>query len=88
MIFITYIAINDEIRSKGYGSKILTYLKENNPTLPISLNVEMLDDNASNKEQRIKRVVFYERNGFKLLKNTVSNGKDTFSIMSTKEPLV
>ena len=47
----------------------------------------MLDDNASNKEQRIKRVVFYERNGFKLLKNTVSNGEDTFSIMSTKEPL-
>ena len=47
----------------------------------------MLDDNASNKEQRIKRVAFYQRNGFKLLKNTVSNGKDTFSIISIKEPL-
>lgn len=87
MIFITYIAINDEIRSKGYGSKILTYLKENNPTLPISLNVEMLDDNASNKEQRIKRIKFYERNGFKLLENKVSNGKDTFSIMCTSDVL-
>ena len=87
MIFITYIAINDEIRSKGYGSKILTYLKESNPTLPISLNVEMLIDDAPNKEQRIKRVKFYERNGFILLKNTVSNGKDSFSIMSTKQPL-
>ena len=47
----------------------------------------MLDDNASNKDQRIKCVAFYERIRFKLLKNTVSNGKDTFSIMSTKEPL-
>lgn len=47
----------------------------------------MLDDNASNIEQRIKRVAFYERIRFKLLKNTVSNGKDTFSIMSTKETL-
>ena len=25
MIFITYIAINDEIKSKGYGSKILSF---------------------------------------------------------------
>lgn len=88
MIFITYITINDEIRPKGYRSKILTYIKENNPTSPVSLNIETLDDNTSNKEQRIKRVAFCERNGFKLLKYTVSEGKDIFSIMSTKKPSI
>ena len=88
MIFITYITINDEIRPKGYRSKILTYIKENNPTSPVSLNIETLDDNTSNKEQRIKRVAFCERNGFKLLKYTVSEVKDIFSIMSTKKPSI
>lgn len=83
MIFITYIAVNDEIRSKGYGSRIISTIKSRFPNKVISLNVERLIDDCDNYEQRFKRIKFYERNNFVLTDKFVSNGKEKFSIMAT-----
>ena len=64
-VFVFYLAVNDKIHSKGYGSKLLTTLFEENEGKDITLFIETMDDkNASNYEQRIKRLAFYERNGF------------------------
>ncbi len=64
-LFVFYIAINDEIHSKGYGSKLLNVLFEKYPEKAITLFIETMDDkNAKNYEQRVKRLAFYERNGF------------------------
>ncbi len=64
-LFVFYIAVNDEIQSKGYGSKLLSSLFEKYKDKPISLFIETMDDkNASNYEQRVKRLSFYEKNGF------------------------
>ncbi len=64
-LFVFYIAVNDEIHSKGYGSKLLNVLFDKYPDKPITLFIETMDDkNAKNYEQRIKRLSFYERNGF------------------------
>ena len=38
-IFVLYLAANDQIRSKGYGTKILDCLKQNTEKV-IVLNVE------------------------------------------------
>lgn len=84
-VFITYIAVNNEIRSKGYGSQILNTIKSRFPGKTISLNVERLIEDCDNYEQRIKRVKFYERNDFFLTDKLVSNGKEKFSIMSTEK---
>ena len=85
MVFITYIAVNNEIRSKGYGSQILNTIKSRFPGKTISLNVERLIEDCDNYEQRVKRVKFYERNNFFLTDKLVSNGKEKFSIMSTEK---
>ncbi len=64
-LFVFYIAVNDKIHSKGYGSKLLQVLFDKYPNKSITLFIETMDDiNAENYEQRVKRLAFYERNGF------------------------
>ncbi len=64
-LFVFYIAINDEIHSKGYGSKLLHVLFEKYPEKSVTLLIETMDDKtAENYGQRVKRLAFYERNGF------------------------
>ena len=64
-IYCVFIAIKKEFRSKGYGSKFINFLKQK---LTEDMNylflVEMVEDSAFNKEQRIKRQTFYRRLGF------------------------
>lgn len=50
-IFVPYLAVNDLIRSNGYGTKILDWLKENTEKI-IVLNVESLNPSAPNALQR------------------------------------
>ncbi len=64
-LFIFYIAVNDQVQSKGYGSKLLDIIFKKHPNKKISLFIETMDDlKASNYDQRVKRLSFYERNGF------------------------
>lgn len=59
-LFVEHIAINKEIRSKGYGSKAFELLKEKY-NLPIILEAE-----APETEIQQKRIKFYENLGFKI----------------------
>lgn len=61
-IFVLYLAVNDRIRSKGYGTKILDWLKQNTEKI-IVLNVEAINPSVENALQREKRISFYSRNG-------------------------
>ncbi len=63
-LFVFYLAVNDKIQSKGYGSILLSDLKAKYPNKPISLFIETMDPKASNYEQRVKRLAFYQRKGF------------------------
>ena len=61
--FIFYLAVNEEVQGKGYGSKIIAWIKENNKNMSIILDVEAIDSNKDNYKERLKRVEFYHRNG-------------------------
>ena len=63
-LFIYYLAIDENLRGKGYGSKILSLIKNSYPNKTITLNVEPIDENADNYSQRLTRLSFYKRNGF------------------------
>lgn len=63
-VYIMFLAVNERLRGRGYGSAILAHIKQAHPGKAIILNVEPLDDQAENAEQRVKRMRFYERNGF------------------------
>jgi len=64
IVFVQFLAISESRRSGGYGSKVMDSLKNLHSGKRIVLNIEMLDKQAKNYEQRIKRKAFYEKNGF------------------------
>ncbi len=59
-LFVEHIAINKEIRSKGYGSKTIELIKTKY-NLPIILEAE-----SPETEMQKKRIKFYENLGFKV----------------------
>ncbi len=59
-VFIEHIAIDENKRSGGYGSKAIEHIKEKY-NKPIILEAE-----APVTEQQIKRIKFYDRLGFKV----------------------
>ena len=65
VVMLDYLAVNPEIRSKGYGSFILKEIAKVYEGKTLFLACEKLDDEAENAEQRKKRLAFYERNGWK-----------------------
>ena len=64
MMFLLYFAVNAQLRSKGYGSRIIEEIRKIAGDREVILNVEKPDESAGNNTQRIKRIAFYKRNGF------------------------
>jgi len=63
-IHLNYFAIDKKFQNKGYGTIILSWLKEKFNNKAIVVDVEELDNNALNSEDRIRRKKFYNKNGF------------------------
>ena len=54
LVYVFFLAVTEENRSKGYGSKILDKIKEMNPQKIVTLAIEDTEDeNANNLEERI-----------------------------------
>lgn len=62
MHFLLFFAIEAGFRGRGYGSAVLSRLRQEYET--ISLNVELLIPTAPNLEERKNRFAFYGKNGF------------------------
>lgn len=65
MAYLSYFAIEGVYRSKGYGGTALAKLAEVYGGHQIVLDMERMDENADNYNQRLRRLVFYEKNGFR-----------------------
>lgn len=72
IVCIFYLAVSKEVRKQGYGSKILSNIKEMYNGNRIILNIEEILENSENYEERVKRKNFYIKNGFYDLNYTVS----------------
>jgi ribosomal protein S18 acetylase RimI-like enzyme len=64
IIFIQFLAISGELRSGGYGSQVIKAIKKLHSEKRIVLNIEEVNEQAANYQQRLKRKSFYETNGF------------------------
>lgn len=60
--FLLFFAVDDGLRSKGYGSAILSQLREEYGT--VVLNIEPFAEDAPNLPERHHRYGFYKHNGF------------------------
>ena len=62
--YLVFLATDSRIRSKGYGAQILKILAERGK--PIVLDIDPVDESAQDNEWRVRRLGFYERNGYAL----------------------
>lgn len=61
---IIYFAIEDALRSHGYGSEAIRLIRERMPERTIMVDIEREAPGADNNEQRRRRKAFYLRNGY------------------------
>ena len=84
-VFILFLAVNDQIRSKGYGSRIISWIRESYPNRVIFLDVERPDENATNNQQRVKRIRFYQNNGIYETNHFFTYDGVTYEILCTDQ---
>ena len=82
--YLLYLVVDPNIRSKGYGSQMMAWVKNKNGEKPMALDIETLDEKASNYEQRIKRYHFYQKNGFIETESIINYNDNDFIIMTNK----
>lgn len=64
MEYLFFLAIEKDLRSKGYGKRALETIKSLYPNKKKVVDFEMVDGNAENYVQRQKRREFYLKNGY------------------------
>ena len=62
---ILYFATEEEYRNRGFGKKILEIVKEAFPDQKIIADVEEPDEGSFNNGQRLRRIGFYQRSGYR-----------------------
>ena len=85
IVFIFYLAIDKNARGNGYGGKILSSLKEKYKNHRIVLNIEEVDENRENFEQRKRRKNFYIKNGFYDLNYTIKEYGEDYEMLCYNE---
>jgi GNAT superfamily N-acetyltransferase len=83
VLFILFLAVDEDCRGQGWGSTILNQLKEAYPGRTILLNVELLDPAAENYDQRLRRMRFYKKNGFFDTGFDIDEVGGTFRVLGT-----
>ena len=82
---LMFLAIDESARDGGYGSAILKKVRAEYPDQKLFLNIEPLDENAPNYDQRCRRKAFYERNGLSCLDYQVREAGVTYEMMTYGE---
>lgn len=62
--YLGYLAVEENLRDRGYGSRILKTLRKELEGYRIVIDIEIVVREADNYEERKKRRDFYLRNGF------------------------
>lgn len=84
MVYVFFFAITDENRGKGYGSKVLEEIRKMHGGKPITLMIEDTEEkNAKNMDERIRRLKFYERNGFQRLCIKINEAGVRYELLGT-----
>ncbi len=88
LVYLLFLAVEESKHSQGYGSQILAQVKEEAGGRSCVLTIEPMDEeDASNHNQRLKRLAFYERNGYQLLNHFYFEGTERYYILTTDRSL-
>lgn len=84
--YVWFLAVHKDVRSSGYGSIILDSIQKEYPQTQIVIEIEVLDPESENYEERVRRYEFYARNGFEKSEWGVSYFGADFQILSKPAP--
>ena len=88
LVYLLFLAVEESKQSQGYGSQILAQVKKEAGVRPCVLTIEPMDEEqVSNRAQRLKRLAFYERNGYQLLNHFYFEGPERYQILTTDRSL-
>ncbi len=83
--YVLYLAVNDWVRSRGYGSRILAQLKQRYAPDTLILDIEQPDVTVANNHQRLRRLRFYRKNGFTLTDRLTRTPAVTYQLLATRQ---
>ena len=88
LVYLLFLAVEESKQSQGYGSQILAQVREEAGERPCVLTIEPMDEEqVSNRAQRLKRLAFYERNGYQALNHFYFEGSERYQILTTDKSL-
>lgn len=83
--YVFYLAVEDSLRSKGYGKAILDKIKERYAGKPICMDIEVLDPEAEDYDLRLRRLQFFERNGFHRTNVHIQDGNVIYEVVGSED---
>ena len=86
-VYLFYLAIRSSLRSHGYGGRTLK-LMDDLYQRQIVLDMEPLDDQADNYEQRLRRTKFYASHGYRSSGYHLFYWNQTFDLLCTRGPFL
>lgn len=84
-VYLFFLAVEEKERGKGYGSKILSFLKERYKGKSIFLAMEEMDERAKNYGERVKRQRFYQKNGLHPIPLKIQEGTVIYDVCASGE---
>lgn len=87
MLFVLYLAVDPSRRGSGTGSRALAEIESRFSRGRTFLNIEPVDEECSNPEQRARRKAFYERNGFAAAWKLEIGKDERYTVMCKGEPI-
>ena len=86
IFYVAYLGIDAKFRGLGVGSRLLALIVTQNPRAQIVLDVETPHEDAPNLAQRLRRIEFYGRHGFRRCGKFFNYAGLSFEILA-KPPL-
>ncbi len=88
ILFVLYLAVDPSHRGAGAGSEALRLIEDRFSPGRMFLNIEPPDEECSNREQRVCRLAFYERNGFSRTWVFTPKEGESYLVMCKGEPII
>lgn len=84
MVYIFFLAIEEAQRGRGYGSGVLSLVRQMYPDCTVTLMIEDTADTAAeNYAERLRRLRFYENNGFVQLHVKINEACVSYELLGT-----
>ena len=82
--YLLFLAIPGQHQSKGYGRQILQEAARRAGHRPVFLVIEPLDESADNHTIRLKRLAFYEKNGYQLTDYLYYENLEVYQVLTNQ----